>query len=468
MSGHLPDSSSATGSSGVVGGRYRLGPLLGRGRAAEVREAMDTRLGRRVAVKLFVPHLGHGSEQRFAQEALLLARLDHPGLVTVYDVGVHEGRAYLVMRLIEGPTLRRLLSAGPLPARRVARIGAGLARALAHVHASGIVHRDVKPSNVLLSGSGTPYLTDFGIARPVDATHHTAPDVLLGTAAYVAPEQALGKEVGAAADVYALGLVLLECLTGRLEYEGTALEAALARLHRQPEIPGWVPGPLARLLGGMTALQEAARPDAAECARVLADIASDPAVHPAGPPATAPLTAPLTAPAAGAGQGAEYAAESGAVRWSAGTRVSRRLAVGTALAALSAALGAAVAVAPHAGGDSGTRAAAGAHTPATTPAPARSGSPAARRPPAASSATTATGTPSTSSAHPAGPAGGRAGGRAGRTARVREAAGDVTRSAAERGDGDRRQPRAHGGKGARPNPHAAARATAHGPGKGPR
>ncbi|MFI1168841.1 protein kinase [Streptomyces sp. NPDC020801] len=383
----------------VVGDRYRLGPRIGRGGAADVHEAVDVRLGRRVAVKVFRSCAGRQSEQRFAEEAVLLARMDHPGLVTVYDAGRHRDRAYLVMQLVEGRTLRQHLSSGPMTTRAVAGLGTDLAGALAHVHGAGIVHRDVKPSNVLMSRSGDPYLTDFGIARLMDATHHTAPDVLLGTAAYLAPEQALGKDVGAAADVYALGLVLLECLKGRLEYDGTPLEAAVARLHRQPVVPGWIPSPLARLLRDMTALEEEARPDAGRCARVLGDLRDgargelpddsrvpdglrgDPALDPA---VTSVAPAGFFEGAGSDSPGVDRTADEAARR----AGPSRRLAVGTALTVLSAALGAVLAVAPGAGGDSGDRAASDTHTSAGAQAPTGSGSPTVRPPGAPPSSST--------------------------------------------------------------------------------
>ncbi|WP_374939612.1 serine/threonine-protein kinase, partial [Streptomyces sp. UH6] len=255
----------------LLADRYRLGAKIGSGGMADVYEGVDTRLRRPVAVKVFRP--GPGADPRIedslSTEALLLARLHDPGLVTVYDVGQHDERPYLVMQLVDGPTLRGLLADGPLPERRVAGLGAALAQALAHVHQAGIVHRDVKPSNVLLDPAGAPHLADFGIARLVDTTRHTSPDVLTGTAAYLAPEQVEGKPIGPAADVYALGLVLLECLKGEPEYEGAFLEAAIARVHRPPVVPAGLSADLASLIRAMTDQDPGARPDAARCATVL-------------------------------------------------------------------------------------------------------------------------------------------------------------------------------------------------------
>ncbi|MFE6828380.1 protein kinase [Streptomyces sp. NPDC057690] len=253
----------------ILAGRYRLDALIGSGGAADVHRGFDLRLRRPVAVKLFRPDTGFDTEEAFLSEAVILARLQHPGLVTAYDAGRHDGDAYLVMQLIEGHTLKARIAEGPLSPGATATVGAGLADALAHAHDAGIVHRDVKPSNVILDASGHAHLTDFGISRLLDATTCTATGTLIGTAAYLSPEQVLGRPVGRPADVYALGLVLLECLTGRLEYDGGPLEAAIARLHRAPRLPDFLPTELAALLRDMTALDEQARPTAPDCARTL-------------------------------------------------------------------------------------------------------------------------------------------------------------------------------------------------------
>ncbi|MER7562269.1 protein kinase [Streptomyces sp. NPDC097941] len=259
----------------VVADRYRLGGKLGSGGAADVYQGFDLRLRRPVAVKIFRADADPALEGRFADEAVLLASLRHPGLVTLHDAGRYEDRPYLVMELVKGPTLAQRISAGAMEPARVARLGTALAGALAHVHAAGIVHRDVKPSNVLLDTADSPRLADFGISRMMDATRHTASGALLGTAAYLAPEQVLGKAVGPAADIYALGLVLLECLKSELEYGGTPLEAAVARLHRPPVVPGAVPPRLAELLLSMTALEDTARPDARQCAEALSALSAE-------------------------------------------------------------------------------------------------------------------------------------------------------------------------------------------------
>lgn len=173
----------------ILAGRYRLDARIGSGGAADVHRGFDLRLRRAVAVKLFRPGTGLESEEGFASEAVILARLQHPGLVTAYDAGRHDGRAYLVMQLIEGPTLRARIAGGALSCEETAELGAGLAQALAHAHEAGIVHRDVKPSNILLGASGRPYLTDFGISRLVDATTRTVTGTIVGTAAYLSPSR---------------------------------------------------------------------------------------------------------------------------------------------------------------------------------------------------------------------------------------------------------------------------------------
>ncbi|WP_432113873.1 serine/threonine-protein kinase [Streptomyces sp. S1] len=283
----------------AVAGRYRLDGLLGSGGASEVYEALDLRLRRPVAVKIFRPGGEGRTEERFDDEGRLLARMRHPGLVTLYDSGREEGRPYLVMQLVRGTTLRRRIAATPLTPRETARTGAALASALAHVHAAGVVHRDVKPSNVLLDGEGSPYLTDFGISRPFDPAARVETGPVVGTAAYMAPEQALGRGAGPAADVYSLGLVLLESLKGELEYAGAPLESALARLHRPPVIPPGLPPALAELVAAMTDPNEGGRPDADACFRVLTAVPDEvaaPAPASTSVPASASVPEPVPAP----------------------------------------------------------------------------------------------------------------------------------------------------------------------------
>jgi eukaryotic-like serine/threonine-protein kinase len=253
----------------VVGGRYELGALLGTGASAQVRRAFDRFSGRAFAVKLF--HAGASAHDRRRQqrEMQALAALHHPGLVTLYDGGVEAGRPFIVTELVEGPCLAERIAEGPLEPEEVRRIGARLADALAHVHRAGIVHRDLKPANVLIDRNGHPRLADFGIARALDCTAVTLTGYVIGTAAYLAPEQVRGEDVGPEADVYALGLVLLEALTGRREYPGSLVESAMARLHRAPDIPDELPRNLRAALHAMTEPEPSARPTAAEVAALL-------------------------------------------------------------------------------------------------------------------------------------------------------------------------------------------------------
>jgi serine/threonine protein kinase len=173
------------------------------------------------------------------------------------------------MEFVEGETLSDAMRSRPLAAERLAEIGAAVADALAHVHARGMVHRDVKPANVLLGKDGSVKLTDFGIARLIDAAKVTSTGMMVGTASYLAPEQVAGEPVGPATDVYALGLVLLEALTGTREYDGPAIEAAMARLHRSPVMPATLPAGWPPVLAAMTAREVDARPSARDVAEAL-------------------------------------------------------------------------------------------------------------------------------------------------------------------------------------------------------
>ena len=255
--------------------RYHLGRLLGRGGMADVYLARDEVLGRPVAVKVF--HAATDSladPRRQRQEAELLASLNHPGLVTVFDAGVdpNQQQAFLVMEIVRGPTLAARLSTGPLPESEVREVGACLAEALAYVHDQGVVHRDVKPGNVLFTDAENDRrikLADFGIARLADSANLTDAGLVVGSARYLSPEQALGAGVGPPTDVYSLGLVLLECLTGAPAYPGAGIAAAVARLHRDPEVPDHIDPALGRLLAAMTRREPALRPTAREAAAGL-------------------------------------------------------------------------------------------------------------------------------------------------------------------------------------------------------
>lgn len=253
----------------VVDDRFVIGSLLGSGGMAEVYRAYDRTTTSSVAIKVFTGPGLPDDELRLQREARMLASLECPGLIPVYASGTVSRRPYFVMREITGGTLRQRMRE-PLPPRFVARIGGQIAAVLDHVHGLGVVHRDIKPSNILLDDEEKQaYLADFGLALVAEVTRVTTSGVLVGTAGYLAPEQVRGADVGPAADVYSLGLVLLECLTGRSEYPGGDAEAALARLARSPRIPVDLPLAWVSLLSAMTDMDPARRPTAAQCARSL-------------------------------------------------------------------------------------------------------------------------------------------------------------------------------------------------------
>ena len=268
------DTAASTGVRAVgPASRYVLGALLGRGGMADVYRAKDRTLGRDVAVKLMRERTTDTSERaRFVAEAQILARLNHPNLVTILDAGISDEHPFLVLELVLGSSLSAALkqSGRGLPADRVRHIGAQIAAALAHSHAAGIVHRDVKPGNILLGTGGRALLTDFGISRLLDGhAQHTQTGFTIGTASYMAPEQVHGDDLTPAVDLYALGLVMLEACTGRREYEGTPIEAAIARLHRSPRLPPDLPPALAGVLAALTQTDPTRRPSAVETEHAL-------------------------------------------------------------------------------------------------------------------------------------------------------------------------------------------------------
>jgi eukaryotic-like serine/threonine-protein kinase len=275
----------------VLGGRYRLGEVIGRGGMSSVYCARDENLGRDVALKLFAPQAPDADElKRQEAEIQLLATLNHPGLVTLFDAGIDtripdEPRPFLTMELVEGQDLRSRIRHSTVPLEELAVIGAGIADALAYVHGLGIIHRDIKPGNILLvqirpGEPLRPKLTDFGIARIVDSTRLTATGTMVGTAAYLSPEQALGQPLAPSTDIYSLGLVLLECIKGTVEYPGSAVESAVARLHRAPEIPEDLPAEWADLIRSMTAIEPLERPAAADIETALRQALVSPASTP--------------------------------------------------------------------------------------------------------------------------------------------------------------------------------------------
>ncbi len=235
---------------------------------SDVFEATDEESHTTVAVKI-VRSTDAGLTRRLAQEVRALSRLEHPGLVRLLDAGAADGQAYLVMELVAGPTLVESLRTEDHGPAWAADIGMELAQTLAYVHGRGIVHRDLKPLNILMRAEGGVKLGDFGIARLTDASTLTLAGTTLGTAAYMAPEQLEDHQVGPAADVWSLGIVLLECLTGRRVYEGSPGEVVARRLAGPVPLPGDLPVPWRLLLSGMLDHRPDERLSAEEVAALL-------------------------------------------------------------------------------------------------------------------------------------------------------------------------------------------------------
>ncbi|WP_431968027.1 serine/threonine-protein kinase [Actinacidiphila sp. bgisy160] len=259
----------------LVADRYRLDAPIGRGGMGEVWRATDEVLGRPVAVKLL---LGDGSDPsaaaRFRLEAQTAARLGHPHVVAVFDFGAWDGRFFLVMELVDGDSLAQLLEAGHmLGAERVAAVAAQAAAGLAAAHQQGIVHRDIKPGNLMLDTAGSLKIGDFGIARFVDdpAAGLTMTGQIVGTSLYLAPERALGQTAGPASDVYALGCVLYQLLTGRAPFQGDSATALLYQHIDSAPVPpsllgADLPSAFEEYLLGLLAKQPGERPTAQDVA----------------------------------------------------------------------------------------------------------------------------------------------------------------------------------------------------------
>ena len=282
----------------LLGGRYRLGPVIGRGGMATIYRATDVRSDREVAVKILRPEVATDRDlaHRFRREALAATVLRHPNIVACLDTGTDGDQAYLVMALVEGEDLAaRLRRGGRLAPLQAARIGLDVARALGVAHLRGIVHRDVKPGNILLAGDGRAMVTDFGIARLAADAEAALPGTTLGSVHYFSPEQARGRTTTPASDVYGLGLVLYEALTGTRAWTGDTSDAiALARVGApapspralRPEVPAALEAVVRRALAPEPGDRY---PNGMAMAAALAQIvsAADPAsptsVVPAGP-----------------------------------------------------------------------------------------------------------------------------------------------------------------------------------------
>jgi eukaryotic-like serine/threonine-protein kinase len=256
----------------LIADRYELQASVGTGGMSTVYRAFDTLLERNVALKILHERYGEDEDYiaRFRREARAAARLSHPNIVTVIDRGEQGGKEFIVFELVEGQNLKELVERrGPLPVRRALELGLAVGRALAFAHGEGIIHRDVKPQNVLLDADGRAKVTDFGIARTIDAVGTTETGTVLGTSHYVAPEQARGERVDAQTDVYSFGVVLWELLAGDVPYGGENFLTVAMRhvndpvpsvLDRRPDTPLR----LATLIERCMAKEPADRPDSME------------------------------------------------------------------------------------------------------------------------------------------------------------------------------------------------------------
>ncbi|UQI43668.1 serine/threonine protein kinase [Streptomyces sp. HU2014] len=290
----------------LVVGRYRLLELIGRGGMGRVWRADDRILGRLVAAKEIridglVGEASTVQRERSLREARATARIDHPNVVRVYDVAEEDDRLWIVMELVDGRSLEQALGRdGPVAPREAARIGLGLVRALRAVHAVGVLHRDIKPGNVLLTEGGRIVLTDFGIAAMQDAAALTMAGTLVGSPEYMAPERIEGRQQGPPSDLWSLGATLCAAVEGRSPFtRATTLATLHAVLYEQPEIPP-AAGPLRELLAGLLLKEAGRRPSLDEVEGALTALA-EPGPHPPTvlseqPPPVAPVPPPGPAP----------------------------------------------------------------------------------------------------------------------------------------------------------------------------
>jgi eukaryotic-like serine/threonine-protein kinase len=222
----------------VLSGRYELEELVGTGGMSSVYRAHDRLLARKVALKVLHEHYGSDEAhvERFRREARAVATLSHPNIVSVIDRGEHEGRQFIVFEYVEGENLKRMIERrGPLPVALALELAIQIARGLSFAHGQGLVHRDVKPQNVLMNGTGDAKVTDFGIARSLAVQHGmTQTGTVLGTSDYIAPEQAQGRQVDEHSDVYSLGVVLYELLTAKVPFPGDNFVAIAMRHINEP------------------------------------------------------------------------------------------------------------------------------------------------------------------------------------------------------------------------------------------
>jgi serine/threonine-protein kinase len=382
----------------LLAGRYRLECQIAAGGVGEVWRAEDTVLTRTVAVKLPRAELASQAETlaRFRGEARHAGALSHPAIARAYDYGdpVPPHPAFLVMELVDGPSLAAVLTAGPLGAAQTMDVVAQVASGLQTAHAAALVHRDIKPGNLLLAADGQVKITDFGIAHVAGSVPVTSTGIVMGTPAYIAPERVSGASATPASDLYSLGVVAYECLAGTAPFTGKPLEVAVA--HRDlplPPFPHAVPAEVARLVGELAAKDPAARPASAEEVAARADRLREDLTEGAegaaawlysvpGSGADIPAPGQATAPARALGTPARRARP----------RRARRIAVAASAAAAVVALavlalavapgparGPARAAAPAAAGRASRHVAA---KPSPSVTPSQSPSPAASAPPA--------------------------------------------------------------------------------------
>ena len=285
----------------TIGGRYRLDRSIGQGGMGTVWQGHDELLGREVAVKevRFPPELGEREiadlRERTMREARATARLSHPNVVRTYDVVEEDDRPWIVMELLKTHSLSEVLrDGGPLPPHRVAEIGLGVLAALETAHAQGVVHRDVKPSNVLVTADGRPVLTDFGIATMAGDPALTSTGVVLGSPAYMSPERARGKAFGPESDLWSLGVTLFAAAEGRPPFESDNALGTLTAVISDPVPPMTVGGPLALAVGGLLRKDPQERASIATVRAQLQEAAADSSTE-----ATAPVVATVALDRAG-------------------------------------------------------------------------------------------------------------------------------------------------------------------------
>lgn len=286
----------------VLDVRYRLEAPIAAGGVGQVWRGTDLLLERPVAIKLLRPEYADHPEtlERFRAEARHAGALTHQCVAQVYDYrdGGPGTSPYLVMELVDGPSLADVLAAGAIDAPRTMDIIAQAAAGLAAAHRTGLVHRDIKPANILLGADGLVKITDFGLAHAAGSAPITAPQVVMGTAQYMAPERAIAGRAGPASDLYSLGIVLYQCLVGRPPYSGNAAEMMAAHLHLpMPPLPAGTSPAVSQLLARLTVKDPAARLTsagqvAAAATRLSAVLAPVPSRQPAEPPLTAGPYAP--------------------------------------------------------------------------------------------------------------------------------------------------------------------------------